>query len=170
MIAPAPRKPIPLTTWAAIRVGSVRTSAPLETKKSRNPYAPASVNRHAPSETSRCVRSPASRSRSSRSRPTAAPSTPASVSRSSNSVQVRLGTLAARSSDRLLLGARDPLDPAGCEVEQRRQLVARERLALGRRLHLDQSVVAGHDDVEVDLGARVLHVVEVEQRLAADDA
>jgi hypothetical protein len=36
-------------------------------------------------------------------------------------------------------------------------------------LHLHQPLVAGHDHVQVDLRARVLHVVEVEQQLAADD-
>jgi hypothetical protein len=37
MIAPAPRKPMPVTICAAIRVGSVRTSAPLLTRKSWKP-------------------------------------------------------------------------------------------------------------------------------------
>ena len=41
--------------------------------------------------------------------------------------------------------------------------------ALGGRLHLDELALAGHDDVQVDVGGRVLGVVEVEQRLAADD-
>ena len=41
---------------------------------------------------------------------------------------------------------------------------------LGGRLDLDQPAVAGHDDVGVDLGARVLGVVEVAEQLAADDA
>ena len=45
-----------------------------------------------------------------------------------------------------------------------------ERHALGRRLHLDEPAVAGHHDVHVDVGGRVLGVVEVEQRLAVDDA
>src|SRR5438270_7041154 len=37
MIAPAPRKPIPLTICAAMRVGSMRV--PVAVKKSSNPYA-----------------------------------------------------------------------------------------------------------------------------------
>ena len=45
-----------------------------------------------------------------------------------------------------------------------------ERLALGRALELDIRPVIGADDVEVDVGARVLRVVEVEQRRAIDDA
>ena len=46
---------------------------------------------------------------------------------------------------------------------------ARQRRALGGRLDLDQPAVAGHDDVRVDLGGRVLDVVEVEHGLAVDD-
>src|SRR5918992_5775664 len=63
--------------------------------------------------------------------------------------------------------------PFDAVLGQRQQLVqvrARERRALGGRLHLDQPAVAGHDDVRVDLGGRVLAVVEVEQRDAVDDA
>ena len=45
-----------------------------------------------------------------------------------------------------------------------------ERLALGGALHLDEAAAARHDDVDVDLGGRVLLVVEVEHRLALDDA
>ena len=87
MIAPAPRKPIPVTTCAAIRVGSARTMLPPETRKSRKPYAPAIVNSAAPTDTSMCVRNPASRSRISRSIPTAPPSAAATASRRSASAQ-----------------------------------------------------------------------------------
>ena len=37
-------------------------------------------------------------------------------------------------------------------------------------LHLDELAGAGHDDVHVHLGARVLDVVQVEHGLALDDA
>ena len=67
---------------------------------------------------------------------------------------------AARRSRRCRLGEREQL------VERR----ARERIALGGRLHLDQPAVAGHHDVHVGVGVRVLGVVEVEQRHAVDDA
>ena len=77
MIAPAPRKPMPLTICAAIRVGSVRTSEPPLTRNSWKPYAETSVKSAEPTQTTRCVRSPACRSRSSRSRPIAPPSTAA---------------------------------------------------------------------------------------------
>ena len=46
---------------------------------------------------------------------------------------------------------------------------AAEGAVLGRPLHLDEPVVIGHDDVEVDLGGRVLAVVEVEVRQAVHD-
>src|SRR5690348_2572576 len=61
-------------------------------------------------------------------------------------------------------------DALRSQVEQLVQCVAVERRALGGRLHLDQPFAAGHDDVQVDLGTRVLHVVEVEQQLAAHDS
>src|SRR5439155_10255268 len=163
MIAPAPRKPIPVTICAATRVGS--TLVP----KSANPYAPTIVNRHEPSETSRCVRMPASRSRSSRSMPTAAPRPAATTSRSTASQPPIAVALLARSIDGLLLARRQLLDSAGCQVEQLVEPFAAEWDALRGRLHLDESPVACHDDVDVDVGARVLDVVEVEQRLAVDD-
>ncbi len=69
----------------------------------------------------------------------------------------------------LRLRRAERLDPAGGEVEQIVEQVARERLLLGRRLHLDEPAVPGHDDVHVRLGRGVLLVVEVEHGLAADD-
>ena len=45
----------------------------------------------------------------------------------------------------------------------------RQRRALRRRLHLDEAAVAGHHHVGVDLGGRVLAVVEVEQRRPVHD-
>ena len=71
-IVPAPRKPMPVTIWAATREGSVGWK----------PYAPATVNRHEPSETIVTVRNPAARSWRSRSRPMIAPSTSATNRRS----------------------------------------------------------------------------------------
>ena len=63
-----------------------------------------------------------------------------------------------------------PRCPCCGEREQLVEVGARERRALGGRLDLDEAAVAGHDDVRVDLGGRVLGVVEVEQRHAVDDA
>ena len=56
------------------------------------------------------------------------------------------------------------------EVEERVQRVASEGIGLGGALHLDEQAAAGLDDVHVHVGAGVLVVGEVEQRLAADDA
>src|SRR5581483_9751344 len=55
------------------------------------------------------------------------------------------------------------------ELEQLVELVAPERDPLRGRLHLDEAAVAGDDHVQVDVRARVLDVVEVEEELAADD-
>ena len=50
------------------------------------------------------------------------------------------------------------------------QRVAAERHRFRRALHLDEPAVAGLDDVHVHVGAGVVVVGEVEQRLAVDDA
>src|SRR5215210_6406877 len=170
MIAPAPRKPMPVTICAAIRVGSARTTAWPDSRKSWNPYAPTIVNNADPSATSRCVRRPASRSRSSRSTPIRPPSTAASASRRSDSSQLSVGRLDASCSNGFLLCCGELLDPTCSELEQLVQPCTAERSALRRRLHLDERAFAGHDDVHVHLGLRVLGVVEIEQRFAPDDA
>src|SRR5438876_6921324 len=124
-----------------------------------------------PNETSKCVRRPASRSRSSRSNPRTAPRAAASASRPSTSGHESDGILeASGSTGSLLLGRRDPLDSHRRQLEQLIQALARKRLSLGGRLHLDEASLPGHDDVHVDLGTRVFRVVEVEQRLAVDYA
>src|SRR6266576_4727667 len=168
MIAPAPRKPIPVTICAAMRVGS--TLAP----KLLKPYAETSVKSAEPTETTRCVRSPACRSRSSRSSPIAPPSAAATKSRSSTSGHPIVGpaktTLRELTRDGLSLQRCDLADAARGQLEQLVERLTRERVSLGRRLHLDEAPVAGHHDVHVGVGARVLGVVEVEQRHALDDA
>src|SRR6266699_297463 len=129
------------------------------------------VKSAAPNETSKCVRRPAARSRSSRSNPRTAPRAAASASRPSTSGHESDGILeASGSTGSLLLGRRDPLDSHRRQLEQLIQALARERLSLGGRLHLDEASLPGHDDVHVDLGTRVFRVVEVEQRLAVDYA
>src|SRR5215831_18129906 len=115
-----------------------------------------------------CVRKPASWSRSSRSIPTTPPSSAATTIRSSASSQESEG-ISASGIEGSLLRLANLADASRRQVEQLVQLVAVERRALGRGLHLDEALAAGHDDVQVDLGPRVLHVVEVEQQLAADD-
>src|SRR5919198_181816 len=112
MIAPAPRKPIPVTIWAAIRVGSARTTLAPEVRKSRKPYADTIVNSAEPTETSRCVRRPASRSRNSRSSPSTAPRTAASAPRPGTSGHGSDGILdAGGTPDGLLLRRGNLLDP-----------------------------------------------------------
>src|SRR4051794_21993214 len=171
MIAPAPRKPMPVTICAAMRVGSVRTTAAPLATNSWKPYAEMTVKSAEPSETSRCVRMPASRSRSSRSTPIAPPRSAAAPSRKSTWKSLSVGTaLAARSCNRLVLMLLQVRDSRGCEIEQVVEAGAVERDALGRRLHLDEAAVTGHDDIDVDVGVRVFRVVEIEQRLVVDDA
>src|SRR6188508_3299172 len=142
MIAPAPRKPIPVTICAAIRVGSKTIPSRWEKAQSDHAYAETRKNSAEPSETSRWVRSPASRSRSSRSRPIAPPSAAATNSLTATSIHERSGK-------GVLLCPRDLRDPSRCEVEQLVELLAGERRALGGRLHLDEPAVAGHHDVHV---------------------
>ena len=72
--------------------------------------------------------------------------------------------------DRRLLHGGDARHAAGGQVEQPVERLARERLALGGGLHLDQTALAGHHDVHVERGRRVFFVVEVEPRLAVDHA
>src|SRR5437868_9032462 len=170
MIAPAPRKPMPVTICAAIRVGSARTIEPPFVRNSWKPNAETIVNSAEPSETSRWVRIPASRSRNSRSKPTAAPSPPATARRASASQPESAGMSLTRNGNGLLLEALQILDPGRREIEQLVEPLALERHLLGGRLHLDEPAVARHDDVDVDLRIRVLRVVEVEERDAVDDA
>src|SRR4051812_23101058 len=174
MIAPAPRKPMPLTTCAAIRVGSARTTASPLVRNSVKPYAETIVKSAEPTETSRCVRRPASRSRSSRSSPIAPPSSAAVPSRSITPVQCSVGIAKTRGLCKWCrrgfeLRFRDFGDPAGREIDQLVQLLARERVALRGRLHLDEPSVAGQHDVHVRVRRRVLRVVEVEQRDTVND-
>src|SRR5688572_20702731 len=162
MMAPAPRKPIPVTICAAMRVGSNMIPSRWEKLQSVHAYAETRKKSAEPSETSRCVRSPASRSRSSRSRPIAPPSAAATNSLTATSIHDSSGK-------GVLLCPRDLRDAARREIEQLVELLAGERRALGGRLHLDEPAVPRHHDVHVGLGGRVLGVLEVEERLAVDD-
>src|SRR2546423_5627324 len=167
MIAPAPRKPIPVTICAAIRVGSARTTLCPEARNAWKPYGEGIVKRADPSETRGGARTPAPGRGSPRRRPTAARGAAGGASRSRTSHQSSVGTLC---TERALLGVADPRDAGLREVEHLVERGPRERRPLRRRLHLDEVTFAGDDDVHVHLGARVLGVVEVEERLALDDA
>src|SRR5882762_1596516 len=171
MIAPAPRKPMPVTIWAAMRVGSARTTLAPLARNAWKPYAETIVKSAEPSETSRWVRIPASRSRSSRSTPIAPPRAAATARRSTTCQSLSVGmVLIARCSNRFVLVTLEVFDTGRREVEQIVETFAVERHLLGRRLHLDEAPVARHHHVHVDVRVRVLRVVEVEQRDAVDDA
>jgi hypothetical protein len=60
--------------------------------------------------------------------------------------------------------------PLDRQVEHRVHLVEGERVLLGGPLDLDEAPGVGAHDVHVDVGLRVLDVVEVEAGQAADDA
>ena len=84
--------------------------------------------------------------------------------------RARAAPMAGATRQRRAWTARSSSIPCCGERQQVVEVGARERRALGGRLDLDEAAVAGHDDVGVDLGGRVLRVVEVEQRHAVDDA
>ena len=67
------------------------------------------------------------------------------------------------------LGGEQALEAGRREVHQALHRRPVERLALGRPLDLDERPGIRADDVEVDVGAGVLAVVEVEERLAVDE-
>ena len=83
MIVPAPMKPIPLTTCAAIRLGSSDT--PSCVKISEKPYCETIIMSALPNETRKWVLKPASFSRYSRSRPIIVPNSAASTRRQTKS-------------------------------------------------------------------------------------
>ena len=164
MIAPAPMKPMPVTICAAMRVGSNVTPLACEKAKSPHAYAETSVNSAAPDGDEHV-------------RPEARfPLAQLALDADDAAERGRRGEPhedlpgrevrhARPATGAILLGA-NPLDPTRCELEQLVELLPRERRPLGGRLDVDVRAVAGHDDVEVDVGLRVLGVVEVEQRLA----
>src|SRR5262245_22466379 len=108
-----------------------------------------------------CVRRPAAFSSSSRSRPITAPSAVATASRASVPPQPSVKTSATIRIDAMLLLFPYSRDSDRRQLQELVELLPAERVALGRRLHLDQPVVAGHDHVQVDVGGRVLRVIEI---------
>jgi hypothetical protein len=91
MIVPAPKNPIPLTTWAAIREGSRITFRSLNT--SANPKAETSMNNVAPTHTSMWAPNPAAQSNRSRSKPMTLPSNADRNSRKMISRKLSMGLL-----------------------------------------------------------------------------
>ena len=161
---------MPVTTCAAIRDGSVRTIAPppAGTRRSRRrrhsvKSADADRDEHVRAQAGRLLVElaleadhPAERRRRRRG----GASVPAQLER---------GDSATRRIDRLLLRLPIRSIPLSASSSSSSSWSRPNGHALRRRLHLDEPAVAGHDDVQVDVGGRVLDVVEVEQELAADD-
>src|SRR5687767_15190324 len=81
-----------------------------------------------------------------------------------------LASTSLRMTERRLLRRDQLAYPLLREVEHRVHLLARERRAFRRALHFHQPAAAGHHDVHVGAGTRVLGVVEIEHRSAAVDA
>src|SRR5437868_4092359 len=167
MIAPAPRKPMPLTICAAMRVGSMRV--PVAVKKSSKPYADTSVKSADPTQTTRCVRSPACRSRSSRSNPIAPPRPAEIASRSSTCGQASVGAALRKSdSGRLHLpfadggAARAAVGLEHVAVEPHRPLP--ERAEVGDRAHRAADQPLDLDRAPLLLAARGLSIDAVARR------
>src|SRR3954452_14404946 len=102
--------------------------------------------------------------------PMTPPSAAARARRKRASSQLSEGRLlAASSSNGLILCGGELFDPERGELEQLVEARPSERRLLRRRLDLHERTLTGHDDVHVDVRGRILRVVEVEQRRAADD-
>ena len=57
--------------------------------------------------------------------------------------------------------------PLRASIHQPVELLLAERLGLCRSLHLDDAARAGHHEIRVGVGFRILGIVEIEHRLAA---
>src|SRR6185312_5372178 len=75
----------------------------------------------------------------------------------------------ARALDRLALAREQGLHRLPGQRDERAVLLGRESALLGGGLDLDEAAVAGHHEVAVDIGLRVLGVRQVDARLAVDD-
>ena len=98
--------------------------------------------------------------------PIAPPSAAAASSRTTISHVLMSGTFSLDGP--LLLGTIRSMPPAASASSS--SSASGRTGPLGRRLDVDERAVARHHDVQVDVRRRVLGVVEVEQRLAVDDA
>ena len=74
-----------------------------------------------------------------------------------------------RAQYRLLLGD-EGVDAFAGEGEHFVELAVVEGSVLGGGLHLDHLAAGGHDEVHIDIGARVFFIAEVEEGLTVDDA
>src|SRR5690606_37903307 len=101
MMTPAPRKPMPTTTYEATRVTSAWSTVVVRSRSnSSNPRVEITPNSEAPRATAMCVRRPAAWSLASRSRPTAPPSSAAASRRTpaSPSSEKVVSSIAARAA------------------------------------------------------------------------
>ena len=122
MIAPAPRKPIPVTICAAIRVGS--TGEPAATNSAK-PYAETSVKSAEPSETSEVRAEPGLAVAQLALEPDRGAEPGRDREPREHLPVGARDASAARSIDRLLLQQGELLDPGRGEVEQGVEVVAR---------------------------------------------
>src|SRR5947208_8093987 len=74
------------------------------------------------------------------------------------------------SRDRHFLQVHQPRNAFSGQCHQRQKLILRERCLLRRALNLDNASVAGHDEIGVGVGLRILGVIEVEYRGAVIDS
>ena len=104
---------------------------------------------------------------SARATPRARAACPHCRWRAPRAVRTRVASAAQRSrAPRLQL--EQLRDAVRGEIQQRIELVAAEGVTFGRALHLDEAAAVVHHDVHVGLGLRILGVVEIEHRHAAD--
>src|SRR5437773_12313951 len=103
--------------------------------------------------------------------------TAANIGRSSRS----LPSLRVASSTRLRCGSAslsqctplrrvDLAQPASGKVQQAIEITTGESAVLTGALHFDKTAFAAHHDVHVDVGCHVLGIVEIEPRLATQQA
>ena len=65
---------------------------------------------------------------------------------------------------------RSPRSSWRARIHHAIEFAARERAALRRALHFDQTTRAGHHEIRIDLGATVLAIGQVNQQFAVDQA
>src|SRR5208337_4726634 len=75
-----------------------------------------------------------------------------------------------RSGDRRFLQSDEPADARARQRHHLQEVALAEGRAFGRALHFDETARPGHDEICVRIRGRILHVIEIDHRFAADDA